>query len=242
MLTIYLFGLIRKRETIEDIHEYAEDHFSEWFPDLSSYAGYLRRLNRLSTVFAPLTQAAVAEVGSEEVVEVTRDAAALHDRLQPYIYSNAVRAAETGFPYPMTPLALAFPEDETVYGLADMTRRSYRWLIGSSLLATPLYGDDYATAESRHVYLPEGTWMEYDSGKVHEGPTTLEDYPLPVGKTPLFVGGRGIVVEEIEGELKGRLYPIAEAGEYIFYDRDAETRSRVTIDGPDWERPTSDRD
>jgi hypothetical protein len=80
--------------------------------------------------------------------------------------------------------------------------------------------------------------MEYDSGKVHEGPTTLEDYPLPVGKTPLFVGGRGIVVEEIEGELKGRLYPIAEAGKYIFYDRDAETRSRVTIDGPDWERPT----
>jgi alpha-glucosidase (family GH31 glycosyl hydrolase) len=174
----------------------------------------------------------------EEVVEVTRDAAALHDRLQPYIYSNAVRAAETGFPYPMTPLALAFPEDETVYGLADTTRRSYQWLIGSSLLATPLYGDDYATAESRDVYLPEGTWMEYDSGKVHEGPTTLEDYPLPVGKTPLFVGGRGIVVEEIEGELKGRLYPIAEAGEYIFYDRDAETRSRVTIDGPDWERPT----
>lgn len=138
----------------------------------------------------------------------------------------------------MTPLALAFPEDETVYGLPDTARRSYQWLIGSSLLATPLYGDDYTTAESRDVYLPEGTWMEYDSGKVHEGPTTLEDYPLPVGKTPLFVGGRGIVVEEIEGELKGRLYPIAEAGEYIFYDRDAETRSRVTIDGPDWERPT----
>ena len=27
VLTIYLFGLIRKRETIKDIHEYAEDHF-----------------------------------------------------------------------------------------------------------------------------------------------------------------------------------------------------------------------
>ena len=72
VLTIYLFGLIRKRETIKDIHEYAEDHFSGWFPDLPSYAGYVRRLNRLSAVFAPLTQAAVAEIGNEEVVETLR--------------------------------------------------------------------------------------------------------------------------------------------------------------------------
>jgi hypothetical protein len=72
VLTIYLFGLIRKRGTIKDIHEYAEDHFPGWFPDLPSYAGYVRRLNRLSAVFAPLTQAAVAEIGSEEVVETLR--------------------------------------------------------------------------------------------------------------------------------------------------------------------------
>lgn len=174
----------------------------------------------------------------EEVVEVTREAAMLHDRLQPYIYSNAVKAAETGFPHPMTPLPLAYPDDPGVYGLADTTRRSYQWLIGESLLATPLYGDDYATAERRDVYLPEGTWMEYDSGEVHEGPTTLEDYPLPVGKTPLFVGGPGIVVEEIDGELKGRLYPVAEEGETLFYDRDGETQSIITVAGPDWEDPT----
>ena len=103
---------------------------------MPSYAGYLRRLNRLSAVFAPLPQAAVAEICSKEVVEVTRDVV-LHDRLQPYIYSNAVRAAETGFPSPMTPLALAFPEDETVYGLADTTRRSYQWLTGSFALGDP---------------------------------------------------------------------------------------------------------
>lgn len=27
VLTIYLFGLFKKRETIREIHEYAEDHF-----------------------------------------------------------------------------------------------------------------------------------------------------------------------------------------------------------------------
>jgi alpha-glucosidase (family GH31 glycosyl hydrolase) len=174
----------------------------------------------------------------DRVVEVTRQAAMLHDRLQPYIYSNAVKAYETGFPYPMTPLPLAYPEDEAVYGLADTTRRSYQWLIGESLMATPLYGDDYATAESRDVYLPEGTWMEYDSGAVHEGPTTLEDYPLPVGKTPLFVGGSGVVVEEVDGELKGRLYPVADEAETVFYDRSGEAQSTITVAGPDWEAPT----
>ncbi|MCS3643571.1 hypothetical protein GGP67_001103 [Salinibacter ruber] len=51
VLTIYVFGLIKKRTTISEIHEYVEDHFSDWFPDLPSYQSYNRRLNRLSAVF-----------------------------------------------------------------------------------------------------------------------------------------------------------------------------------------------
>ena len=72
VLTIYLFGLIRDRETIESIHEYAEDHFSEWFPDLPCYGSYVQRLNRLNAAFAPLTEAAIAEVDSEEVIQTLR--------------------------------------------------------------------------------------------------------------------------------------------------------------------------
>ena len=174
----------------------------------------------------------------DEVVEVTRNAAMLHDRLQPYTYSYAIKAYKTGFPYPMTPLPLAYPHDPGVYGLANTTRRSYQWLIGESLLATPLYGDDYDTATGRDVYLPEGTWIEYDSGKVHKGPATLANYPLPIGKTALFVGGSGIVVEEIDGQLKGRLYPVTDYAEMIFYDKDGETQSTITVANPDWENPT----
>jgi len=72
VLTIYLFGLIRDRETIKSIHEYAEDHFPEWFPDLPCYGGYVQRLNRLSAAFAPLTEAAIAEVDSEAVAQTLR--------------------------------------------------------------------------------------------------------------------------------------------------------------------------
>ena len=65
VLTIYLFGLAKKRETISEIHEYAEDHFSEWFPDLPSYQSYNRRLNRLNAVFSPLVEKALEEIDGE---------------------------------------------------------------------------------------------------------------------------------------------------------------------------------
>ncbi len=174
----------------------------------------------------------------DQVDEVALQAAQLHNRLQPYIYSNAIKTYQAGFPYTMTPLPLAYPDDPNVYGLADTTRRSYQWMIGESLLATPLYGDDYATASSRDVYLPKGTWIEYDSGMMHQGPATLEDYLLPVGKTPLFVGGCGIVVEEIDGKLMCRVYPLADKAEMLFYAKDGETQSRISVKNPNWEAPS----
>lgn len=173
----------------------------------------------------------------EETNRVALEAARLHDRLLPYIYDAALDAYETGYPYTMTPLPIAYPDDPQVYHLADSTRRSYQWLIGESLLATPLYGNDYATANCRDVYLPEGNWMDYDTGDLYKGPTTLEDFPLPVGKTPLFVGGKGIVIEQKEGLLKARIYPLAINVDMEFKDKDGETVSRISIKEPDWTNP-----
>ena len=71
VLTIYLFGLAKKRETVSEIHEYAEDHFSDWFPDLPSYQSYNRRPDRLNAVFSPLVEKALQEIdcdGSQETM------------------------------------------------------------------------------------------------------------------------------------------------------------------------------
>lgn len=170
----------------------------------------------------------------DEVVRITLEAAQLHARLHTYIYSNAIKTYETGFPYTMTPLPLAYPDDPNVYGLANASRRSYEWLIGESLLATPLYGDDYATSTTRDIYLPEGKWIDYDSGEAYDGPVTLEDFSLPIGKTPLFVGGTGIVVEQNGDELVGRIYPIADTAKTVFYASDGETKSTIRINQADW--------
>jgi len=146
---------------------------------------------------------------SPEVAKVMLQAARLHAQIAPYIYSNARRFAHDGYPWTMTPLPIAFPDDPNVYDRENAETRGYEWLIGDALLATPLYGNDYATTNARDIYLPAGVWMDFDTGKLYKGGQTLKDFELPVDKTPLFVGGSGVTVEEREGKLLLCIYPVA---------------------------------
>jgi hypothetical protein len=137
----------------------------------------------------------------------------------------------------MTPLPLAYPDDPEVYKLANTERRSYQWLIGESLMATPLYGDDYATAGARDVYLPAGKWMDYDTGKIYEGPRTLKDFTLPVNKTPLFVGDPGILVEQSDDcdSLEAVVYPVSPRNAQLrFTWPDGKTVSLIANGARNW--------
>ncbi|QOY89566.1 TIM-barrel domain-containing protein [Paludibaculum fermentans] len=176
--------------------------------------------------------------GDPEVEAVLLQAAQLHDRLQPYFYSQAVRFYLDGYPWSFTPLPVAFPNDPQVYGRENDKVRGYEWMVGDSLLATPLYGDDYETATSRDVYLPAGAWMEYDSGQRHQGPVVLKNFALPVGQTPLFVGGTGIVVEKKGDGLVARIYPVTDRAESRFIHPDGTSVSNLRVQVSDWKRVT----
>lgn len=171
------------------------------------------------------------------VSQVLLESAQLHARLHPYIHSNAIKFYRDGYPHTMTPLPIAFPDDPRVHGRENSTQRGFQWMIGDALMAIPLYGEDYETATTRDVYLPEGVWLDYDNGKKYTGPIVLEKFELPVTKTPLFAGGSGIVVEEIDGRLMARIYPVAKEAESSFIGRDGETTSKITIANPDWDKP-----
>jgi alpha-glucosidase (family GH31 glycosyl hydrolase) len=168
---------------------------------------------------------------NDEVMKVCLSAAQLHDRLHDYIYSAAVRTYLTGFPYTMTPLPLAYPSDSTTYYRENDKVRGYQWLLGDALMAIPLYGNDYSQSNTRDVYLPAGKWIDYDNGKVYQGPLLLKDFSIPVDKTPLLVGGTGFVVEKVNGKLMGRIYPVGFSGETVFYDEDGKTKSIISIEG-----------
>ncbi len=168
--------------------------------------------------------------------EVMLRAARLHDRLQPYIYSQAIRFYLDGYPWAMAPLPIAFPEDDRVYGRENDHLRGYEWMIGDALLATPLYGNDYDTATARDIYLPRGTWLDYDTGKDYNGPATLRNFALPPGKTPLFVGGSGIVVEKRGAALVARVFPVNKDGETIVFYPDGSSTSHIQLHIIDWKR------
>ncbi|MBM3874485.1 MAG: hypothetical protein FJ382_12290 [Verrucomicrobia bacterium] len=174
--------------------------------------------------------------GDKKLETVMLAAARLHDRLQPFFHSQAVKFFSDGYPWPMTPLPVAFPDDPSVHGRENDRVRGYQWMIGDSLLAAPLYGNDYETATARGIYLPAGSWIEYDSGLRHEGPKLLRDYPIPPEMTPLFAGGTGIVVEKKDGGLVARVYPVSPRADSTFVHPDGQSTSVISVDVADWSK------
>jgi hypothetical protein len=82
-------------------------------------------------------------------------------------------------------------------------------LIGDALLATPLYGNNYGTATARDIYLTAGEWIDLETGNLYHGEQTLRDFALPPYKTPLFVCGSGITLENHDGKVVVCVYPMA---------------------------------
>ena len=164
-----------------------------------------------------------------------------HSEYAPYIYSAAIDSYETGFPYTMTPLPIAYPHDSSTYNLANTTTRQYEWMLGQSMLAYPAYGNDYASVSSRNVYLPEGKWIDYETGDVHTGPKVLNNYAIPMGKIPVFIGGKGVTVKrDLNTEqLKAEVYPIAKDGsEYRYTYPDGTSHSTIANNNIDWNKDT----
>ena len=173
------------------------------------------------------------ELGRDDYAAAVKNVALWHESMRPYIYDATVDGHMTGFPYAMTPLPIAYPDDENTYQLANDTTRQYEWMFGESLLATPVFGADFETAQSRDVYLPAGKWIDIETGSVFHGPTTLEDYAMGYDRVPAFVGGKGVTVTGTADELRADVYPIQTGSRYDFTD--GEDTSRIRNDNTGWD-------
>ena len=184
----------------------------------------------------------VWDMENPEYEQNVKDAIDWHTTYMPYIYSAAVDSYETGYPYTMTPLYIAYPDDENTYEMISREKRQYQWMIGQSLMAAPQFGCDFEDVDSRDVYLPEGTWLDYNSGEVYQGPTTLKDYPHPLDEMPVFVGGKGILVgrdPENLDKLFGEVFPISAKGtSYTYTHTDGKTKSTITNNADGWASST----
>ncbi|MFW6306096.1 MAG: alpha-xylosidase [Bacillota bacterium] len=94
----------------------------------------------------------------EESVDIVRYYTRLKCSLMPYIFSNAVKASETGIPI-MRSMIVEFQDDPG----CDYLDRQY--MLGDSLLVAPIFNEKGNVS----YYLPEGLWTNFITGEVVEG-------------------------------------------------------------------------
>ena len=89
-------------------------------------------------------------------------------KLMPYVYAQAKDCSERGLP--MRALLVEFPHDAGAWLVED------EYMFGSQILVAPLM----ESGNSRTVYLPQGKWIDYQSGEVYDGGyQTLEAGRIP---------------------------------------------------------------
>ena len=148
--------------------------------------------------------------------DINRHAIELRYELLPYIYNVMQQASQTGVPA-LRPLFLEFPNDEAVAGMDD------EFMFGRDLLVAPVLEQG---ATERDVYLPQGDWFDYWTGKRFDGGQTIHR-PVTIDSIPIFVRGGGFIfrqpVVQNTGEMPGKplrvlIAPSAESHSTLYED------------------------
>jgi alpha-glucosidase (family GH31 glycosyl hydrolase) len=103
----------------------------------------------------------------EPYASIMRTAFQLRYALQPYLYTEARRTYDTGVAF-LHPLYYDWPEAEEAY-----TARG-EYVFGQQMLVAPVTQPmDRAGLVTQRVWLPEGEWIEWPTGKHLNGPATF---------------------------------------------------------------------
>lgn len=102
--------------------------------------------------------------------------------LQPYLYSNAWTQYKTGMPL-MRALVLQYQDDRNVHDIGD------QYLLGENMMVCPVTTKG---AQTRTVYLPEGNWFDFWTGKTYTGKQYIH-VVTPLDTMPLFVKAGSII-------------------------------------------------
>jgi alpha-glucosidase len=144
----------------------------------------------------------------------------LRYELLPYIYNVMQEASESGVPA-LRPLFLEFPNDEHVTGTED------EFMFGDDLFVAPVLHEGATELE---IYLPQGQWFDYWTGKQFTGGRTIH-LPVTLDSIPMFVRGGSFVfrqpVVQSTGQMPGNALRVlvapARESEASLYEDDGES-------------------
>jgi alpha-glucosidase (family GH31 glycosyl hydrolase) len=123
----------------------------------------------------------------EPYADLMRQCFARRYALEPYIYTEARKTYDTGVAF-LHPLYYDWPEAPQAYAAKN------EYMFGDSILVDPVtqpVAKDSQLAKLE-VWLPEGSWTEWDSGATFAGPTTIER-TFSIGQVPLYVRSGSII-------------------------------------------------
>lgn len=149
--------------------------------------------------------------------------------LIPYIYTMARKTYETGISL-CRPLYYDNPEAKEAYEYKE------EYMFGDNMLITPVTKEinkenGYATV---NLWLPEGQWLEYETGEMLQGGKTYERL-FTMDEYPVYVKAGSIL--PYYGKLKNlsgteqavtiRVFPGADKGEFLLYEDNGEDKNYV---------------
>lgn len=106
----------------------------------------------------------------------------LRYRLIPYLYSTYYQSYLTGSPV-IQAMVYNYPEDVNTYNIDD------QYFFGENMMVCPVTTKG---AKSRTLYLPEGNWIDYWSGKKFEGKRNILVL-TPLAKLPIYIKAGAII-------------------------------------------------
>lgn len=158
----------------------------------------------------------------DEALKIFKQYDEMRYRLIPYMYAHAYQLYETGMPI-MRALVLDYQDDVNVYDIAD------QYMFGESMMICPVTTKG---AQTRVVYLPEGEWYNYWTGKKTAGKKYI-NVVSPIDQMPIFIKAGAIIprqeVVQYVGEekidhLTLDIYPDS-ASTFTLYDDDGKSTS-----------------
>jgi alpha-glucosidase (family GH31 glycosyl hydrolase) len=123
----------------------------------------------------------------EPYSSILRSTFQLRYAIEPYIYTEARRTYDTGVAF-LRPLYYDWPEASEAYTNKD------EYLFGDQMLAAPVVtpADKTSGLATETVWLPQGDWIEWQTGKHLTGPTTVER-SFSIDQTPVYLKSGAIV-------------------------------------------------
>jgi alpha-glucosidase (family GH31 glycosyl hydrolase) len=200
---------------------------------------WVRRMQ--SVCFSPMAMINAWASGTKpwtfpEVEKAVSDVANLRMQLLPYLYTTFAQYRFEGKPpframnlvegFGFKPVAVAgtLGDTDNPYGMSLKKDINDQYMMGDYLLVAPMFAGE----KSREVYLPQGKWYDFYTGKEMGENQTITIAPS-LDKIPLFVKNGGIipmVPSSNQAPTAGAMLPLTvrhygtAAGSFELYDDD----------------------